>query len=59
MISKPMSTMTGRIANLIRVHESGQIDDAVYSRELKALQDEFLSPEPLNPEPLNHAGLRI
>lgn len=44
--------MTRRIANLIRVHESGQIDDRVYLKELKALQDEFLS-QPLNPEPLN------
>jgi len=53
MIPQSMQTMTRRIANLIRVHESGQIDDSVYSRELKALQDEFLTREPLNPEPLN------
>lgn len=47
MISKPVDNMTRRIGNLIRVHESGQIDDRVYSRELRALQDEFLSdPEP-------------
>jgi len=42
-IPAPLDTMTQRIANLIRVHESGQIDDTVYSRELKRLQDEFLS----------------
>ncbi len=50
MISKSMPSMTERITNLIRVHESGQIDDHVYTRELRILQEEFLT-EPLNPEP--------
>jgi len=52
MIPPAIDTVTHRIGNLIRVHESGQIDDRVYTRELRAIQDEYLT-QPLNRKPVN------
>lgn len=40
----PISTVTQRICNLFRVHNYGQIDDETFTRELRVIQNEFLSP---------------
>jgi len=53
MIPQRLSDMTERIWNLLRTYDSGLIDSKRYTRELRALQNEFLSVnrEPLNLEP--------
>ena len=48
MILERIGAITERIGNLLRVYDSGLIDAATYTKELRALQDEFLSPESID-----------
>ena len=57
MIPERIGAITERIGNLLTVYDSGLIDTLTYTKELRALQDEFLSP--LNPEPLNFEPLNL
>lgn len=52
MIPERIGTITERIGNLFRVYDSGLIDTPAYTKELRALQDEFLSPEIIAPKVL-------
>jgi len=56
MILKQVGTMTERIVRLIKIHDCGLIDAATYTKELRALQDEFLSPEVIGPETLEEVS---
>jgi len=44
MTPQPFDDMTRRIANLMICHKSGVIKPEVYTRELRAIQNEFLTP---------------